>query len=291
MSNITKPALSKQQKLFVKDLYEKENLSSLKIAKLMNCSKLPILKALHELNATIRKEPVRKYTINKYYFDEIDTEEKAYWLGFLYADGCVFRRSLLVRLSSIDKGHLEKLKKCLDSNAPIKTGKQNSFGAITEYVILEINNAYMVNSLKRLGCIENKTHTLKYPIIEIVPEKFQYDFIRGFLDGDGSIKHTKLNKKRGLIDKLYEVSFTGTEKMLKGIQGVLKTNTIPKENKKKHCWEYRFGGNLQVIEILNKLYKNATVYLDRKYKIYNELKDKYSSELIANNSKYSSRLW
>lgn len=291
MANITKPSLSKQQKLFVKDLYEKENLSSLKIAKLMNCSKLPILKALHELNATIRKEPVRKYTINKYYFDEIDTEEKAYWLGFLYADGCVFRRSLLVRLSSIDKGHLEKLKKCLDSDAPIKTGKQNSFGAITEYVILEINNAYMVNSLKRLECIENKTHTLKYPIIEIFPEKFQYDFIRGFLDGDGSIKHTKLNKKRGLIDKLYEVSFTGTEKMLKGIQSVLKTNTIPKENKKKHCWEYRFGGNLQVIEILNKLYKNATVYLDRKYKIYNELKDKYSSELIANNSKYSSRLW
>ena len=72
---------------------------------------------------------MNKYYYNKDFFNKIDTEEKAYWLGFLYADGCIVTRSkckkvtpmsLELVLSSIDINHLYKFLNSLESNIEIK---------------------------------------------------------------------------------------------------------------------------------------------------------------------------
>ena len=61
----------------------------------------------------------RKYNFDENFFDKIDTEEKAYWLGFIYADGAIFKRTLSIRLSTKDIHHLEKFKKILNTDAAI----------------------------------------------------------------------------------------------------------------------------------------------------------------------------
>ena len=57
----------------------------------------------------------RKYALNEAFFEIIDSEEKAYWLGFIAADGCVYRRTLSINLNIKDKAHLEKLIAILNS--------------------------------------------------------------------------------------------------------------------------------------------------------------------------------
>lgn len=70
---------------------------------------------------------MKKYQVNENYFEKIDSEEKAYWLGFLYADGNVRMHKnksgiLKLKLKQSDKKHIEKFSKCLNSNYPIKSG-------------------------------------------------------------------------------------------------------------------------------------------------------------------------
>ena len=94
-----------------------------------------------------------KYYFNKNYFDIIDNSEKAYWLGFIWADGYVCKRKrkdnhieydFKLSLSKIDSDHLEKFKKCLNSNHNILFYKLNtsSFCPQNEEARLSICNKY-----------------------------------------------------------------------------------------------------------------------------------------------------
>lgn len=82
------------------------------------CQKFNIL---HE-----RFQGARKHKLNKSYFASIDSEEKAYWLGFLMADGCVYKGSsknsyrLQINLSFNDRDCLEKLNESIESDYDIK---------------------------------------------------------------------------------------------------------------------------------------------------------------------------
>lgn len=51
---------------------------------------------------------LRKYSLNESYFEKIDSEEKAYFLGFLFSDGSVSKYSLNLSLAEVDKEILEK---------------------------------------------------------------------------------------------------------------------------------------------------------------------------------------
>ena len=39
------------------------------------------------------RQGVRKHFFNENYFENIDTEEKYYWLGVVSADGCIVKSS------------------------------------------------------------------------------------------------------------------------------------------------------------------------------------------------------
>ena len=172
-------------------------------------------------------KPIPKFNINV--FDSIDTEEKAYWLGFLYADGYVSKRNNQVELSlkGEDISHLMKFFNFLkDKRDPsfIKTSKVKLGNKIFERCRYIIGNKHFHNRLCELGCIPNKSLILTFPDLNIFKyEHLIYDFIRGYVDGDGNI-----SPSRGYI----QISIFGTENFLLGIRKYFPDFSYPKKDKR-----------------------------------------------------------
>lgn len=110
-----------------------------------------------------------KYKYNKDYFNKIDTADKAYWLGFLYADGSINRyykneklrsMTLEIGLADKDRNHLEKFKKCLDSNIPIFERINKLKGKEYKSVRIQLNNTKICYDLCDLGCTPHKTYDI-----------------------------------------------------------------------------------------------------------------------------------
>lgn len=228
-----------------------------------------------------------KYNYNKDYFSKINSAEKAYWLGFLYADGCINRfytgeklrsMTLEIGLCAEDKHHLEKFLLCLDSNVPIKD-KINKFqGKEYKSARIQINNTKLCYDLCALGCTPQKTYNISFPSDEIVPYKYKRDFIRGYFDGDGCISvRTNKNHNKSII-----VTLTGMSTMLQSIVDFLIAEKVlwvrPKfyDDKRSKATSVFFYGIDHNKELLDYLYDNATIYLDRKYNMYTSFYNSYS---------------
>src|SRR5699024_3897298 len=113
-----------QREYITREYVKYKNVSIATLAKKFGVSSYPIQRVLKEENVELKNVSTyrQKYKISHNFFDEIDTEEKAYWLGFLYADGCVRedRGCFRLGLQARDVRHLEKFRESLDSNHPIK---------------------------------------------------------------------------------------------------------------------------------------------------------------------------
>ena len=101
--------------------------SGIKIKQIMSDYSIKSVKTIYDIikRNGIKKVGNKKYQVDDNYFNLIDTEEKAYWLGFLYADGYVRMKDsrsgqLKLKLSSKDRDHIILFNKCLSSNYPIK---------------------------------------------------------------------------------------------------------------------------------------------------------------------------
>lgn len=224
-----------------------------------------------------------KYSFNENFFDCIDTEEKAYWLGFIYADGYIanaipgkIHDAFGMALSSVDEAHLEKFKNSLDSTHPIHY-YTSAYG--TGFSRITFLNQHFVDNLISKGVLRNKSLILTFPSYDIVPKDLIVHFIRGYFDGDGSIKKT--GKKRTAAKDPYDVSFLGTKEFLEAIQDELGMHTKLKDTSKHNVnnHEIVFGGYHKALSVLNLLYENASIYLDRKYERYLELKNVRNSRL------------
>ena len=121
----------------------------------------------------------KKYSIDDTFFEKIDTAEKSYWLGFIYADGCVCKQKksklLQLKLSIKDKKHLELFSEVINSNYPIRefVSKNNHFyknsivpenrRSISESAYVRISNSKIVDDIIDKGCVYNKTFKLSFP--------------------------------------------------------------------------------------------------------------------------------
>ena len=221
---------------------------------------------------TEQKESLRKYFLNDDFFHVIDTEEKAYWLGFMYADGYItsLYNRIAITIARSDKDHLEKFKKAVSFTGNICDYKATGFdNNETDCSRLIMSSDKMKSDLIKCGCVENKTFIIKFPSNDIVPDNLIWHFIRGYFDGDGSITHSHMQKNGVWAETL---KFCGTKEMLYGIQQIFGTSaTLEKRHDdNKNNYGITIGGNLQVKRILNNMYANATVYLDRKYNRYKQ---------------------
>ena len=161
-------------------------ISVIKLIKKYHTSYDTIKKIFDENNITIVNKQNRN-KFNESIFDNIDSEEKAYWLGFIYADGYISSRDNTFELSLAlkDKEHLDKFNVFMQhENNNIK---MDSFRCRWSVV-----NKHLWETLNNYGCTPRKSLTLKFPDISIFSSKsLVRHFIRGYIDGDGSIMVNK----------------------------------------------------------------------------------------------------
>jgi DNA-binding transcriptional regulator WhiA len=220
----------------------------------------------------------RKFKFNTQYFRNIDCEEKAYWLGFISADGSIssnkkYGHRMSIELSVVDEHHLEKLSSHINFPGKIRRRHKTSFGKNKEFCCLNVSSKTMVLDLIGLGVTPNKSLSLSMPNIPIDLYKH---FIRGVVDGDGSIG---FNNRNGAILSIC----SGSLQFLISIKHIFDTYSgfaggglYKSLNSNLNTLSY--GGNNSAFKIIEWLYKDAVVYLDRKYTRYLEINEILSSK-------------
>jgi len=248
-----------QSKKWLEKKYCEEKLSVVEIAEECGSSRQPIYRWIHLFNLTreyvIPTRPRSRYSLNERYFKNIDTGNKAYWLGFIAADGCVVNekrhRVLCIELSEKDKCHLKAFKKEIKFEGPIYEMKAR--GRSKPSCKIQVCSSKMVLDLVESGVVPNKTHILEPPDID---PKLYHHWIRGMFDGDGSISLCKDGYLRG--------EFFGTREVIEFIvKNIPGTDTISKKKKYKGYY-HSFGGLGIATKIYNYLYKNSEICLKRK---------------------------
>ena len=210
------------------------------------------------------------YTLNHFKFNIIDSEPKAYWLGFLFADCGIKDNGLQLHLGKKDKDHVEKFKSFIETNKEIHEYKKFHNNQFYYTYSLSIFSKQLVGDLKRLGCIYPK---MKREFPKELNKEFWSHFLRGLFDGDGCIFKEKQKKYR------FGIFFIGTKAIIDIIQPILEQICNGKggiqkcdgTNPDHQMYNLRFGRRNEIQLIGEYLYNNATIYLERKKKIYNEL--------------------
>lgn len=269
----------KWQSKETKELIVKEYLtgkSASQVAREFNINLETVLRFVKQAGHIIKNTPKvsRGLNYNRDYFEDINTEEKAYWLGFIVADGCITEKisfnkktsnkQLQISLAIKDKQHLEKFKAALEYSGDIKIRKKSSGYANFEGCSIVICSNKLCNDLAKWGVTPRKTFNCKFPYN--IPTNLYKHFIRGYWDGDGHL---------GLTQQ--QVGCIGNTKFINSIQTVCrrfnnkltKVKLFPVKSTKGMA-RYRKGGRLQSSLLANWLYKDAKVYLDRKYNLYLE---------------------
>lgn len=217
---------------------------------------------------------------NSSYFEKIDTHEKAYWLGFLYADGYVTSGDRWgLELSIVDKEHMQNLLNAFECNSRIKTRSRNGH----EYCLFQIKNKRMYSSLVDAGVIRNKTCALEFPSREIVEEIFYADFIRGFFDGDGCvtfsenpyIRPDRNNKEYTALRKTVNI-VCKSETFLRNIMLILERSDIHFNwflNKRDNLFILQTRKNDEINKFYNFIYgtSHEKIRLSRKYEKMTDL--------------------
>lgn len=236
-----------------------------------------------------------KYCYNKDFFQKIDTEEKAYWLGFLYADGCINRMyrneklkamDLEIGLCKEDEGHLAKFLNSIESNVEIKHKNVKNKDKKYEVSRITICCTKMCRDLSNNGCTPQKSLILDFPNSDIVSDKLLRHFVRGYFDGDGCVSVNKNN--------IIQINFVGTYNFLKSISNYLLNNNIiykePSIYKKGNAFEvYIYGADI-IEQFYHFLYDDSIVYLDRKYEKFKSFYQIYNLNRKSKSGKQGVRL-
>ena len=255
----TKKVLSDISKYI--DMYY-NGLSMREVSSIAKVSKPTMLKlfSISGVNWKDRSNAHRKYALNENFFDIIDNEEKAYYLGFIFADGFVSRSNnnfqLGIHLHKKDSCILEDFRKRIGSESPLKFDNRNA-------VKIRLYSKRLFEQLVSKGCVERKSLVLKFPEHTIVPECLIHHFIRGYFDGDGSIK--RLSKS----ERHVQVEIVSTKEFLKTCMDILVKKAHVNyvsiyRPKNSNIYSITYSGKGNATKIHNYLYKNATIFLDRK---------------------------
>jgi hypothetical protein len=214
--------------------------------------------------------------VNHNLFKSIETEEQAYWLGFLFADGSVNKRNSVIELSlkAGDYEHLVKFKSFVKAKNKI--------------YVDEVRCRYLFSSprikdqLITLGCTPQKSLTLKFPDRNRIPKDLMRHFLRGYFDGDGCLSY---NKRYGKIHP--QCSVLGTLDFLK--EFVIEIQMDKNIHKNRNIYGFHLCCK-KAGRFLDYLYQDSSVYLNRKYHRYQIFKKYYfavpveqSQELLSGN--------
>ncbi len=212
---------------------------------------------------------VKKHKVNSNFF-KTWSPEMAYVLGFIGADGniCHSGRAHMLQIACDDKDVIVKIKKCISYEGPIhqKIRENNKIS-----YSLRICDPIIFNDLQQLNITERKSLTLTPPK---VPKHLVRHFIRGYFDGDGSVflNNRPYKSKLGVI--ICTASKPMSEFLYQKLKLLLKdsyngTIGMRLAHEKTPYYIIRFGQKSASI-IFTYMYKDANVYLERKYNKFME---------------------
>jgi hypothetical protein len=242
-----------------------------KVSNIFNITTRQVVNILNDNNIEHLKR--RRTLLDESYFDKYNDDyigaEVMYWAGFIAADGNVMNKSssrsynMTVNLSIKDINHLEKLKNSLKSTSKLRI--YNNKGGVrfnkifkdTTGCSISFASKYLVNSLEKFNIIPAKSKI--YSITKcLYNHKFINHFIRGYMDGDGGVLFN---------DKYKRVYFYGTKECLNGISEIiLKSCNIIKKavSNNRSIYSIQYNGK-DAINLVKWMYKDSSIYLERKY--------------------------
>lgn len=258
----------------------KEYKSMKATAKYFNVNEKTIARICKEygLTSSVGSQGARKHFCNDFYFSNIDNEEKAYWLGFIFADGCVYKGSdkhsyrLQINLKHADKNHLEKFLQALSSNYSIADKLYKG----SEISQLKINSTTLCKDLIELGVTPKKSLICTFPNID---KEWHRHFIRGYFDGDGCITSNANYTKNSF-------SIVGGQEMLAAFKDIFDCKSAIYAIKHSLAYSLEASSKDSLMWIYNYLYKNSTIHLERKKEKF----EKVMSHLVGIPSKEQSEL-
>lgn len=219
-------------------------------------------------------QPRKNKAQNENFFDVIDTERKAYWLGFLFADGNVFKNQLSLSIHIKDMELLEEFKKDLnlDSKITIRHRPSSIMGQVS------MRSTHICNVLKQYGIVPNKTYVTKH--LPEVPLNLLPHFLRGLVDGDGWVTIDQ----KGYYHIGFVSNFSSVCEDFKRYCNIL-TGDLCKAKVTTKGNDTAFAFQVQSKEATKKLatilYKDNNICLSRKYRLVEPLFDLKDDEDIV----------
>jgi hypothetical protein len=233
-------------------------ISQREIARRLNIGKTTVNRWANELGFKHKK-----HTVNCRFFDQFN-EYSTYILGLIYADGNIAwnpskgYQALTITAAAKDKHHLENIRKLLSSTKPLLfSEKTNSYRLIA-------NSKKLCLKLMGLGVTPKKTLTLKFP--QFIPPEQMPHFIRGIIDGDGTVRFVERSKS-----SYFEITISsGSEQFcndfviaINNLIGV--SCNIRKVADNTHIMQYSCARGEKLASFV---YSQSNIFLKRKYLAY-----------------------
>jgi len=242
-------------KRFENDEFQKD------IAKIYGVHQTTISKYLHRKPRLY--QDTGNFNLNHEFFKVINTREKAYWLGFLLADGNICNNVISLQLSKKDLDHLKLFQKTF-----LAEKYKIQFRKTQDTCVISFKSKYLANDLISHGVTPRKSLTAEFPVG--VPDELISAVIRGIFDGDGHVT---------ICNNRPQYGFTGTYKLLNSIQKFLNVNTKISKRKNANCYQFVCNKEENFMKFYNYIYKDATTHLSRKKQRFDELiKEKYAKQ-------------
>lgn len=255
-----KNSLSIDENIIINEYLNSNNISDISRKYNISFSKIKNILINNDIDTS---KPFRKYSVDECYFGNINSYDKAYFLGLLYADGYINHEGFYLSLCETDIDILESFKSHIKYNGSIKSKTYKNRNHCNQKQ-LNIFSKKLASDLILLGCVQNKSHIVKYP--NFLSKKYRPHFIRGVFDGDGSVFKSR---QSGVIG----FSIIGNYNLIRGILDVLiedlriKDKTLQKD---KRCngdiVSFKISSKKELILIYNYLYNNSeNIRINRKF--------------------------
>ena len=268
------------RKRIVETYFSRVDLTIPKISNHLNISERAVARVLKDNNIDTAK--LNRYTLNEHYFENIDTEKKAYLLGLLFADGFVGdekHNNIVVDLHKNDLQLLEEIKNEIGFTGKIRETKSSGGFSKEGETSLRLNfsSKIMAKHLRDYGIVTKRSETMTS--LPNISSQLMRHFIRGYFDGDGTISMFRRESYRTFSGntKLYKhtnyfFSIIGTQEFLECIakEMNLKSYTFAKSRNQNMVY-LNVRSKVEIPKIYDYLYKDSTIKLQRKYDKFNEI--------------------
>jgi hypothetical protein len=256
-------------------IYQSKPMTYNELSKITNVSYTTICKIFKENNIKpYSKNKIYSPNLIEDYFKNIDDEYKAYFLGIIISDGCVYENNrgeniLSITLQDSDKYILQKFIECVKSNKNITSDGRGCYS-------IQILSNKMCNDLSQYNIIPRKSLHTVFPTK--IPTELYRHFIRGLIDGDGSYAfYSRKNQGRKSHHKAIRFC-QGNKKfiedMIEYLYNTIGVNKPTIIQEKENLWTIAYQKDVDMVKIIDYIYHNSHIYIKRKYdtvqKIYDE---------------------